>query len=560
MPYRLAIVEDNATARANLRSLILPLGEFEISSFASGQELKQALRKQNFELILFDFHLGQQKNGVEWVQDLRHSRFIKPSTGVGFITSDRLPQTIGQIIDAQPDMLIIKPYTTALVLRNLKHYLSLRKQIGPVLLLMDDDNNHQALEQLNSLYHKTLPQKLHTDLTKLEARLLMSLGKTSQAKALFESVLLNSDKILWAQWGRIKCQYLEGNWYDCQAQLANLLTTTLARDKAFEWLACLCFEQQAYDHAEYYLDRIKVSELSGAATRLKSLTYQKQDRILEGLALLEKKREYNRTAKERFNEFTFELAEFYLAIAEQQPHDNRTEALAHARRLIGLAGRNQSDLQLVQKRDFLLAHTAILDQDLQRAGHLIEDDTMGHFERTDTATLITASKVYAALNQPDQAKQVLALAKQRNQNDLNLADRMSLGAKILDSQRALGLAESEAKVLNRQGTKLYLEKALCQAMQSFYEAYELMPGVAAYGLNLLQSMVEDGRAVFRSCSCKTLLESLEKLAMNDSNRQRFRNLKNQILATPDVFMPTPPLEANPEEISGPSETTIKASA
>ena len=62
---RVAIIEDNATARATIRSHLIVLGNLEVASFSTGTELKNALKKQNFELLIFDFHLGQRRNGVE---------------------------------------------------------------------------------------------------------------------------------------------------------------------------------------------------------------------------------------------------------------------------------------------------------------------------------------------------------------------------------------------------------------------------------------------------------------------------------------------------------------
>ena len=50
MEFRIAIVEDNATARTALRGHLMSIANLSVSSFASGVELKAALKKQNFEL------------------------------------------------------------------------------------------------------------------------------------------------------------------------------------------------------------------------------------------------------------------------------------------------------------------------------------------------------------------------------------------------------------------------------------------------------------------------------------------------------------------------------
>ena len=133
MEYRIAIVEDNATARTTLRGHLLPIGHLNVRSFASGVELKSALRKQHFELLLMDYHLGQGKSGVEWIHALREAGYIRPSTGIIFLTSDRSPQAIGRIMDLQPDILLIKPYTIASLTRQIRHYISYRHYADPIL-------------------------------------------------------------------------------------------------------------------------------------------------------------------------------------------------------------------------------------------------------------------------------------------------------------------------------------------------------------------------------------------------------------------------------------------
>ena len=65
---KIAIVEDNATARLNLRSHLLSMGEFDIASYSNGKELRNGLRTIDFDIVVTDFHLEQTQNGVEWIQ------------------------------------------------------------------------------------------------------------------------------------------------------------------------------------------------------------------------------------------------------------------------------------------------------------------------------------------------------------------------------------------------------------------------------------------------------------------------------------------------------------
>ncbi|WP_083272920.1 response regulator [Alteromonas confluentis] len=535
MPYRLAIIEDNATARSAIRSHLLPMGEFEISSFSNGSELKAALRRQNFEIILMDFHLGQGRNGVEWVQQLRQSQFIRPSTGIIFITADRLPQTVGQIIDTQPDLFVIKPYNIATLTRGLKHYLSYRSFVKQALDALDNNDAENALRIINQLDSEQTPGRLKNDVVKLHARILFQLGKLLEAKKLYETVLAHSDKVLWAQWGKIKCEYLAGNWSHCRNELSDLMTNSLARDKAFEWLACLCFEQEAWSQAEFYLDHIKISELSVPATRLKSLTYQKQDKVIEGIELLQKKRDYNRSTRERFNEFTVELAEFYLSIAEQQPKTNRDESLSQARRLIGIASRAQVDQQQIQKKDYLLAFAASLEDDHDKVTQILSLEHMDLLSRTDPATLTIAAKTHNAIGNSEKARELLAMAHERNHLVGNLASQTLNEQVLTNAELDMGMAEERSLELNNTGMRLFIGRDYIRAMYYFYQAYQMQPSTAAFGLNLVQCMLESRHANYRSYTVPALLSKLDVGALNNSNRKRLHQLRTQAQAEASFF-------------------------
>lgn len=524
---RVAIIEDNATARATIRSHLIVLGDLEVSSFSTGTELKNALKKQNFELLIFDFHLGQRRNGVEWVQVLRQSEFIQPSTGVVFLTADRLPQTIGQIIDTHPDLLLLKPYTINALHRGIKHYLDYRKYASTALRYMDEGKIGAAISTLDKRSNEKLPPRVATDLEKLRARLLLQKGQYADALAIYESTLAQSNKVLWAQWGKLKCHYQTGNWSACHASLDDMLETLLTRDKAFEWLACLSFEQAAYEKAEYFLDHIQDSDLSLPATRLKTMTYQKQNRIVESIDLLQKKREYNRSTKERFDEFTFELAEFYLSIAQESPYNHREESLSQARKLMGVAARSQSDLQMQQRHDYLMAYSYVMEDQLGKAREVVNREHMNVFQRSSANTLIVAARVASSLGDEKRAVQMLELARGKSELGEMPAEQQTLQSRMLNAEKDTGLADKRAEHFNEQGQQLFVKKQHIDALGAFYHALQLTPDEPAYQLNMLQTMLICGEHSYRAMTLERLVTGLLSQPLSANNQRRYAQLLQQ---------------------------------
>lgn len=229
---RLAIVEDNASARIHLRSHLLSLGELEIASYSNGNELKNALRTQSVDVVLSDFHLGQHKNGVEWIRTLQKSGLLKPSTGILFITSDQTPQTIGQIIDLQPDFLILKPYTIRSIKQVLSQYLAIRQVSLPALHAIDRGDFDAALKDVDRLIDSPKYNRINIHLLKLKAKILLSQKNYDEAMALYQSVLAKSEHVIWARWGAIKCMFMQGDWSKCQSAIGNLLDLQLKIGRA----------------------------------------------------------------------------------------------------------------------------------------------------------------------------------------------------------------------------------------------------------------------------------------------------------------------------------------
>ncbi len=528
MSLRVAIVEDNASARTALRGHLLSIANVSVSSFTSGFELKGALKNQNFAILLIDFHLGEGKSGVEWIMSLKETGYLRQSTGIVFLTSDRSPETIGKIMDLQPDVLLIKPYTISSLSRQIKQYLNFRHYAKHILTALDKENYQQAIAMLQENIKQGVPSRLASDLRRLYAKLLYENDQLHEALYIYEQVLSQSDKVLWAQWGKIKCKYASGQWQQCKDELRQMTTSNLVRDRAFEWLASLSFQQKAYDEVEKYLDNIKFSELSSPALKLKSAAFQKCDKIIDAIELIQRKRAIHRSAKDKFNDYTFELATFYLLLAEASPETNRAESLIQARKFIGVAGRAQNDPLVLQKRDLLLALSAILNNESDKASHLLEADHMDDFLRTDSSTLVVAAKVYHNLGDDNKANTLLSMAKEKNRGYQSISEQVTNGELIYSSAIQLGLQEEQAVTINETGMQLFQQGYMRQAIQYFYDAYQLAPNTAAFGLNLLQSMVESNTAVFRDLTQHQLFSTIDNGGLSEANNTRLASLANAL--------------------------------
>ncbi|MFT4653189.1 MAG: CheY-like chemotaxis protein [Patiriisocius sp.] len=539
-PLSVAIVEDNATARTNLRSHLMGIDNFEVSSYSNGAELKNGLRLNNFDLILMDYHLGQSKNGVEWINSLQERELFKASTGLIFVTSDSMPQTIGQILELHPDFILIKPYTIKSLAVNLAHYLKLRSQILPALQYMSKNENFQALKLIDEKIKTNDNKRFVNDFLKLKGRLLLADKKYPEAISLYSNVLKKSSNVLWAHWGLIKSEFFTGKWEQCQKMLNHLISASLTKDKAYEWMASVAIGKEEFNEAELMLDNIKESELTMQTTRLKVLAYNMQDKHQLAQALLEKKIQSNLSIKDRMIEYALELARFHIQLAESFVIDNtapdqqeqlaKEEAkktnLSAARKLIGKAARTANDRQSELQKDYMLALAYIIEGNNEKAQNIIETSgSLDHIQNIHATTMIDAVKVWFGIGQTEKAKEILEQCDNYLLGKGNHIEQLICSNIISDIEETNHLQKDRALQKNESGNALYQAKEYSQALSYFHKAYKMFPGIPAFSLNLLQCMAEIEQLEFQGLYANKLYKELKSVTLSSKNQMKLEHIK-----------------------------------
>ena len=526
---RIAIVEDNTTARMNLRSHLLSIDSFDIASYSNGKELRNGLRTTNFDIVFIDFHLGQAKNGVEWIQQLLESGAFKPSMGLFFVTSDSLPQTIGQILDLYPDVIIIKPYTIKSLTTNVKHYLNARKSLLPALQYMDANRNDSALKFVDDSLTKGIPKRLEADFIKLKGRLLLLDKKFEEATKLYSSVLERSSGVLWAHWGLIKSEFFTGKWQHCKKMLDRLIEESLTKDKAYEWLASVEIGKKNYVVAEQLLDNIKDGELTIQATRLKTLCYKMQGKSEDALALLEKKVQSNLSVKERLVDFAMELARYHLHLAEQFNETQNLDNVSAARVMLGKATKGITDRQSEFQKDTLLALSFLLDDDKVRAERIIsETSQVNQFTKKSISTNIDAVKVWFGLGHADKAKEILDECDKQLLTHENHIESLIAADLLLNTEKSIGVGKERAIMINEKGMHEYKSHQYQNALNYFYRAHSMYPGVPAFALNLLQCMTDAKQTEYKNVNIDNLILELSSISLSQSNLKRMDSIKEKL--------------------------------
>jgi CheY-like chemotaxis protein len=532
---KVAVVEDNGMARTNIRNHLLDMGFAQISCFSNGRELKANLKSQRLDLLLMDFHLGQNKNGVEVVQDLLKQKQITHSTCVMFITSDRLPMIIGQIVDVHPEALVVKPYTIRNLVKNIYNCLALHQYLMPVYEMMDDDNYPQALVLLDLLIKENAHPKKKSPLTKLRARLLTKLGRYSEAADLYRGILQQSDKVIWAKWGLIQSLFLDDYVEESETLLRELTESELTNDKACEWLARISVSNNQYNKAENYMHKIREGELSIPAARLKAYIYQAQERGDKAISLLEKKRESNRSIRERYDEISLDLARCYIGEAELRSKSQRTSDLQVAKFLIGAAGRKLSDPSLTIRKDYMFAMIAFMEGNVAKANEILARPGMSELQDAEISTITDAVQAWRNSGDIEKAKAFLKLSQEKLAYIEDGNEKTVSGMLIAKGEDAIGERRPQALEFNKIGLQKYTNKDFVGATNDFYQAYLLFPRELAFSLNLLQGLVDAELLSYKKVNTLEFLAELQNRELNEGNKKRLEEIVNRITKKKEVY-------------------------
>jgi hypothetical protein len=369
----------------------------------------------------------------------------------------------------------------------------------------------------------------------LRAKLLTKLGRYSEAADICRGILQQSEKVIWARWGLIQNLFLDERIEESEILLQDLTQSGLTNDRACEWLARISINNNLFSKAENYMHQIREGELSISAARLKAYIYQAQERGREAISLLEKKRESNRSIRERYDEITLDLARFYIAEAEQRSKAESSSDLKVAKFLIGAAGRKLSDPSLTIRKDYMFAMIAFMEGNIDTANEILSRPGMSELQDAEISTITDAIQAWRNVDDTEKAKEFLKLSQEKLK-DIDEGNEKTVSAMLIaTSEESIGERRPQALEFNKVGLQKYTNKNYVAATDDFYQAYLLFPRELAFGLNLLQGLVDAELLSYKKVNTLEFLTELQNRELNEGNKKRLEEIVSRITKKKSVF-------------------------
>jgi len=212
---RALVIDDMGAMRQNIRTQLGELGIPNVDQAATPDDAINAVRKQNYDVIVCDYNLNKETNGQQLLEFLRSQAILSPAALFIMVTAETKYDLVASAAEFQPDAYMVKPLTGGKLLERIERLLDKQAALNPILGRLKLKDYTGALAECDRIIKAT--PKWALDVMKIKANTLIELGKPEDASSVYKDALLLRDDLVWARLGVAKCHQIAGRLDDAKA-------------------------------------------------------------------------------------------------------------------------------------------------------------------------------------------------------------------------------------------------------------------------------------------------------------------------------------------------------
>lgn len=491
---RFLVVEDQRPFLVMLRGLLNTLGAQSVAVAQNAETALSLCRKEKFDFIVCDIHLGaDKKNGFELVEELRSRRLVKPSTVILVISADSARHLVFGSIEKEPDDYLIKPFSQIQLKTRLSRAYHKRTELSAVYKAIDKGEIDSAIEACLLALKGSLNYR--QTCLKLLADLYLRDQQYDAAIALTQRVIAERP-ITWAQTALAKGFLGNGDADNAISIADELLKSHRFNVDAYDILADANSLQEQHGEA---VENIKQAIAIAPLSLSRQFSAANKARLVGDFEFAKDScQSIWQISKRSIHRDVMHLSNYIRSILDVAEHaeTKQTRNRFQQEALITLQ-RNRHDEVFTRAEDGFdyelfeaLVHSRInaLDGKTIQAKKLLEEAQIEIERKFDKYPLKLAPDSLIVMNDigdfEEADKLNKLLAENKNQLDPNVT--FLLEHKTDKQQKRMDAYRSH----NKAGIDAYREGKYETAASSFREALSLAPVNIGVALNLLQSVVK----------------------------------------------------------------------
>ncbi len=233
---RALILDDSQTMRQALRLNVQNIGvtSIDLSDTVHDALFKLVKQGREYDFILCDYLLGDDKDGQQFLEELRHRKILPYRTVFIMVTAERGYERVVNAVELAPDDYLLKPFSSEVLLQRLFYQIQKKAYLVKLSRAMDAQAYDQALQEADALLENQVPYPF--EIRRLKAEALLELHQLEAAHSLY-TALLSERNLPWAKFGLARIAHMRNNLPQAEEVLENLLAEAPAYTAAYDLLS-----------------------------------------------------------------------------------------------------------------------------------------------------------------------------------------------------------------------------------------------------------------------------------------------------------------------------------
>lgn len=536
------IVDDQKPFLLMLKGIIKGMGINHITTVLSAEQGLSACKKEKFDFIIADLHLGTTKrNGYQFLEELRVSKLMKPNAVFVMVSGDsHRPMVLGSI-ERSPDDYIIKPFSQAQLINRLTKAYQKRQTLSPIYHEIHKNNYKGAITACLAIQEQE--SKYRNSCAMILSELYWRTEDFQSAQQMLQNIV-DEKPVHWALAALARTEFYL-NHFDKAIALANkVIEGRLLSLEGYDVLAHTYLKQGQLDEAYSAIKKsLEISPFS-MERQYMGATIGRMSNNFDFARIC--CRELFEQSKRSVYKDLSHMCNYVRSILDAAEHSEekkdrnrfQQEAMLTLQRLRNeemVLRSNKEEFDYDIYEDIITARVNSLDGkniEAKRALHLSQQAIETRFEEFPLLLAPDSIKAMASLGEIKEAKN---LAKQLKESDIELDANIQY---LLDD-----LEETANEQLS-QFENFFNEAQRCYSggkYQAAYEAYEkaldISPVNVAVALGLLRCIyhlmeLAQKPELAMIVDCKRMHKLISGLPLNERDQQEFA----EVVADLDKFV------------------------
>ncbi|KZX83468.1 hypothetical protein A3715_05045 [Oleiphilus sp. HI0009] len=527
---RFLIIDDFENFRLSIKQMVRAFGVEQIDVAINGEDAISRCEKEEFDIIICDYNLGDGKNGQQVLEELRYNKLLKHTGIFVMVTAETSKDMVMGALEYLPDGYITKPLTKSVLQERMDRLIEQSEVLKPINAAIDEGDSKKAIALLGQEIKRETRYILWC--LRTLANLYYHEGEMEKARKIYNDVLTKRD-IGWARLGLGRVKAAVGEVEGAVDDFTQVLDVNPNVIEAYDELADAYLSMNQPRDAQRTLeDAVGISP--HAYNRQQKLAEVCTDnRDIEGAAGA-----YKASMKLGFHS-VHDKPENYLNLGRclSDMADGDTSELGKKRakeavQVMGRVAKKFKDDPTVRMNAALIEARTYQgqgdhrksDEIFAKAKKLISDQEL------DSATQLEYARTLYSMGETEEAEGLLSSLAAAEQDNASMIKSIN---ELIDEPVGLQ-AKVRARKLNKTGIKSFESGDLEAAIESFNDALECTPKHPALNLNIVQvtlKMIETQGALGQLVSrCTQCLENVAHIPEQHSQYKRYQFLQKKVAA------------------------------